>query len=127
MADVPLITAETLTKLFAGNDDVVLARGIGGGTNALVSRTTDFTVDYHGNSYLDHRTAAEETGATVTEIDSYRLGLDVDGPNDLAESLLHGDGSATQWLPERGFQLISNNGRSNVQRADTTVTDEIPQ
>ncbi|MDS0477280.1 2-phospho-L-lactate guanylyltransferase [Natrinema sp. 1APR25-10V2] len=120
MADLPLITDTALERLLTREADVVLARGIGGGTNALVSRTADFAVDYHGNSYLDHRSTAREIGAALAEIDSYRLAMDVDVPDDLVEVLLHGEGHATQWLRDQGFRLASGPGRTTVRRTDVT-------
>ncbi len=120
MADLPLITDAALERLLTREEDVVLARGIGGGTNALVSRTTDFAVDYHGTSYLDHRSTALEIGATLAEIDSYRLAVDIDEPDDLVEVLLHGESRATQWLRDRGFRLASGTGRTTVRRTDVT-------
>jgi 2-phospho-L-lactate guanylyltransferase len=117
MADLPLLTERALERLLTSDGDVVLARGTGGGTNALVSRTGDFAVDYHGNSYLDHLTAAREVDAALTEVDSYRLATDIDEPDDLAELLLHGDGLAADWLRDSGFRLSSDGGQSAVRRA----------
>lgn len=117
MADLPLLTERALERLLTSDGDVVLARGTGGGTNALVSRTEDFAVDYHENSYLDHLTAARDVDATLTEVDSYRLATDIDEPDDLAELLLHGDGRAADWLRDSGFRLSSSGGRSAVRRA----------
>jgi 2-phospho-L-lactate guanylyltransferase len=116
MADLPLLTEAALENLLTSDGDLVLARGTGGGTNALVSRTAEFAVDYHGTSYLDHATVAREIGATLTEVDSYRLATDVDEPDDLAEVLLHGEGRAAEWLRERGFRLSAGGGRSTVRR-----------
>jgi len=124
MADLPLLRAETLRSLFSRTKDVVLARGLGGGTNALVSRTDEFAVDYHGRSYLDHRAIAEDVGATVAEADSYRLAVDVDEPDDLAEVLLHGDGRASEWLRENEFRLDAGSGRCDVRRAKRGVAGE---
>ena len=124
MADVPLLRPETLRTLFSRAGDVVLARGLGGGTNALVSRTSEFAVDYHGGSYRDHLAIADDVGATVAEVDSYRLAADVDEPDDLAEVLLHGDGRASRWLRENGFRLDARDGRCAVRRAERAAADE---
>lgn len=105
MADLPLVTAETIERVLDPNAGVVLAPGLGGGTNAFVSRTPEFRVDYHGGSYRKHRRLAEECDADVTTVDSFRLALDVDEPTDLREVLLHGDGDADRWLREAGFEL----------------------
>ncbi|WP_135537040.1 2-phospho-L-lactate guanylyltransferase [Halostella pelagica] len=125
MADLPLLTEAALERLLTSDGDVVLARGVGGGTNAIVSRTADFAVDYHDNSYLDHRSAVRKIGATLTEVDSYRMATDIDEPDDLAELLLHGDGHAAQWLRDRGFRLTAGSGRSGVER--TALSDELHQ
>lgn len=116
MADLPLATPAALERLFAPDDDVVLAPGIGGGTNALLTRHPDFRVDYHGVSYRDHREAAAAVGAGVATVDSFRLALDVDGPADLVEVLLHGDGEAADWLRDAGFAVTTDGGRATVER-----------
>ena len=126
MADLPLATPEAVGRLLepepGGTDDpneaagVVLAPGLGGGTNALLARHPDFRVDYHGVSYRDHREAAAEVGATVRTVDSFRLALDVDDPADLAEVLLHSEGEAAAWLREAGFAVSAADGRMRVER-----------
>jgi len=115
MADLPLVTDAALERLCTREGMSCSRAGIGGGTNALVSRTTDFEVDYHDNSYLAHRSTAHEIGAALAEIDSYRLATDIDEPDDLAELLLHGEGHATQWLRDQGFRLASGTGRTTVR------------
>lgn len=116
MADLALITPDALSRLLAPDADVVLVPGRGGGTNAIVAHHPRFRVDYHGLSYRDHVTICEEIGADVRTIDSYRLGTDIDEPDDLAEVLLHGNGTATDWLDER-FELSISNGRVGVERS----------
>jgi 2-phospho-L-lactate guanylyltransferase len=116
MSDLALATPAALERLFAAEGDVVLAPGRGGGTNAFVARHPDFRVDYHDASIRDHRRIAGEVGATVAEVDSYRLGTDVDEPADLAEVLLHGEGRAADWLREAGFALATDDGRTTVER-----------
>ena len=117
MADLPLLSPTAVERLFDPDADVVLAPGLGGGTNAFVSRHPDFRVDYHGASIQDHRRLAGEAGATVAEVDSRRLATDVDEPADLAEVLLHGDGAAADWLHDSGFELVVDDGRVTVARA----------
>lgn len=119
MADLALATPAALTRLFSTDGEVVLAPGRGGGTNALVTRQPDFRVDYHGVSIRDHRRAAREVGATVTEIDSMRLAADVDEPADLVEIVLHGDGQAREWLIEAGFEVAVTDGRATIHRSDS--------
>ncbi len=111
MADLPLVTPAALTRLYETTGDVVLARGLGGGTNALVSRHPDFSVDYHGVSFRDHLTRAGDCGATVETVDSYRLGVDVDEPADLTEVLLHAPGESRDWLDRAGVEVEASDGR----------------
>jgi len=118
MADLALATPRAVRRLCGGPGDVVVAPGRGGGTNALVVRHSDFRVDYHGASYLDHLRIARDLGATVREIDSARLGTDVDERADLAELLVHGDGESRDWLVDAGFELDVTDGRVGVERTD---------
>ena len=116
MADLPLATSKTVERLLAPDADVVLAPGLGGGTNAFVCRHPDFRVDYHGASIRDHRRLAREAGASVAEVDSRLLATDIDEPGDLAEVLLHSDGAAADWLADAGFSLSLTDGRVTVSR-----------
>jgi 2-phospho-L-lactate guanylyltransferase len=118
-ADLPLVTPATVARLLGagGADDVVLAAGRGGGTNALVARHEAFRVDYHGVSYRDHREGARAVGAAVVEVDSRRLATDVDEPSDLVEVLVHGEETrAGRWLADAGFALRVADGRATVAR-----------
>ena len=116
MADLALATPSALERLFDRAGDVVVAPGLGGGTNALVVRHDDFSVDYHGASVRDHRRIAREIGASLAEVDSFRLAVDVDEPADLAEVLLHGEGRAREWLHDAGFELETTDGRVVARR-----------
>lgn len=115
MADLPLVTAETIDRLLGAEGDVVLAPGLGGGTNAFCSRHPEFRADYHDGSYRKHRRQAEECGATVSTLDSFRLAVDVDERPDLAEVLLHGTGEAAAWLDSQGFEIDTTGGRCTVR------------
>lgn len=118
MADLPLATTASLDRLFARSADLVIAPGRAAGTNAFVCRHTDFRVDYHGTSYVDHLAIAEEVGATTAVVDSHRLATDVDERADLVEVLVHGDGTRTRaWLLERGVDLDVTDGRVGVRRS----------
>jgi len=117
MADLALATDDALADLFASEGDVAIVPGRGGGTNALVVRHPEFRVDYHGLSYRDHRRIAEEIDADVAVADSHRLSTDVDERADLVELLLHGDGRATAWLRDAGFELVVEGGRADVTRS----------
>ena len=120
MADLPLVTPSTLEEFVETPGDVVLAPGLGGGTNALVVRDSAFSVDYHGTSYLDHLDIAQEVGLTVSEAGSWRLTIDVDEPSDLTEILFHSNGHAHEWLVEHGFSLEATSGRTNTTRGQRT-------
>ena len=121
MADLPLASPAALSKLFDSREEVVLAPGRGGGTNALVTRHPDFRTDYHGTSYLDHLDRARRIGASVGTVDSFRLATDVDERADLAEVLVHGDGRARAWLDRAGVRLSPEGGRVGVTRTEHTV------
>lgn len=116
MADLPLVTPAALERLFDSTADLSIAAGLGGGTNAFVARDPAFRVDYHGASYLDHLAIAEEEALSVHEVDSRRLAVDVDEPEDLAELLLHGEGAARDWLVDVGFELDTGGGRVAATR-----------
>lgn len=117
MSDLALATPRSISRLCSAQGDVVIAAGLGGGTNALVVRHPEFRVDYHGASYLDHLRAAREVGASVRDHDSRRLAVDVDEPSDLAEVLLHSDGASRDWLVDAGFELAVDDGRVGVDRS----------
>lgn len=118
MADLALATPESLSRLFETPGDVAVAPGRGGGTNALVVRHPDFRVDYHGASYRDHRRIAADADLSVGVVDSMRLATDVDEPADLAEVLIHGEGRASDWLADAGFDVVVREGRVGVGRSD---------
>lgn len=117
MADLPLVTADAVARLFEPDADVVVAPGLGGGTNALVVRDPSFRTDYHGASVRDHRRAARELGASLATVDSFRLAVDADEPSDLVEVLLHGSGKTAAWLRARGGRLETTDGRAEFQLA----------
>jgi 2-phospho-L-lactate guanylyltransferase len=118
MADLPLADPAALERLLATEGDVVFAPGLGGGTNAMVVRASEFSVDYHGASIADHRRIAEDRGLTVGEVDSLRLGTDVDEPADLLEVLLHGGGRSREWLAAAGLRVETTSGRATVTRTE---------
>ena len=116
MADLPLATPAALRRLFGTDAEVALAPGIGGGTNAFVTRHPEFRVDYHDASISDHRRIAGEIDADLETVDSFRLAVDVDEPADLVEVLLHGEGRARRWLEDAGFDVESTDGRVVARR-----------
>lgn len=115
MADLGLLTEDALARLFTVEADVTLAPGLRGGTNALVTRSAGFHVDYHGTSYLDHRAIARERGLEVTEIDSLRLSCDIDEPDDIIELLLHGTGQAREYI-DTHFELAPKGEADTIRR-----------
>lgn len=119
MADLPLATVEAIDALFARPGDVVIAPGLGGGTNALVVRTPEFRVDYHGASFRDHARLARERGLDVSVVDSFRLSVDVDEPRDLIEVLLHGQNGATEWLRAAGITIDDSGDRPALSDDDS--------
>lgn len=125
MADLALATTDALEGLFGADGDVVVAPGRGGGTNALVIRHPEFRVDYHGASYLDHCEAATAVGATLEAVDSFRLGTDVDEPEDLVEVLVHGSASnrTLTCLRRLGFELERSSGRVGVTRDEPSSVE----
>lgn len=124
MADLGIVTAEALRRLFTSSGDVVIAPGRSGGTNALLVRHADFRVDYHGTSYLDHRRIAERIGASVTRIDSFRLATDVDEPTDLVELFIHAEqGHTREWLAQSELVLTETEQGVTVERT-TPVSNE---
>ncbi|WP_340097786.1 2-phospho-L-lactate guanylyltransferase [Salinibaculum salinum] len=116
MADLALVTPDALARLFAPDAGVVLAPGLGGGTNALVARDPDFQVDYHGLSYQDHLDVAAAIGTDVATVDSFRLAVDVDDPDDLVEVLLHTDGKTASTLRSLGVELAPTETRGAISR-----------
>lgn len=118
MSDLALATPDALRRAFNTPDDgeVAAAPGLGGGTNVLVVRHPDFEPDYHGTSFEDHRAAAVDVGATFRTVDSFHLAIDIDGPGDLPEVLLHSSGRAADWLQDAGFELVVEAGRARAVR-----------
>lgn len=113
MADLALATPGALERLVRSEGDVVLVPGRGVGTNALVVRHPAFRADFHGTSFLDHRRAATDVGATVETVDSFRLSTDVDEPDDLVEAFVHGGQRTREWLDSR-FELAVDDEEGRV-------------
>lgn len=117
MADLPLLGAGTVDRLVEAPGDVVLAPGIGGGTNAFVTRDPAFSTDFHGCSIRDHADIAAEADLEIRYVDSYRLSLDIDEIDDLVEVLLHAEGETNRWLVDHDVTIAEDeNGRVSVER-----------
>lgn len=115
MADLALATPDELHRLLTLEGELVLVPGLGGGTNAFVTRNKGFRVDYHGTSFKDHREIASEEGIETEILYSYRLGIDIDTPSDLVEALIHAEGRTYDYLNER-FKLSIEGGRVSTER-----------
>lgn len=113
MSDLALAIPEALERLFASDAELVVAPGMGGGTNAFVACEDCFRVDYHGASFLDHLETARDEGVKVETVDSFRLSADVDEPEDIVEVLIHGDGASEEYLRER-FEVASDAEENRV-------------
>ncbi|PSP66838.1 2-phospho-L-lactate guanylyltransferase [Halobacteriales archaeon QS_1_69_70] len=116
MADLALLTPAAVRRLVGTDGEVVLAPGLGGGTNAAVVRHDEFRFDYHGASVRDHRDRARAVDAALATVDSFRLAVDVDEARDLVEVLLHGTGRAKRWLTDAGFAVETTEGRVVARR-----------
>ena len=117
MSDLAIVTAENIKQLTEARGDIIIAPGNLGGTNAFVTYSPEFRVDYHGASYLDHIKMAKKIGRDVVVVDSFRLATDIDVKEDLIEILIHGEGKSKEWLSERGFYLeIRGENRVGISR-----------
>ncbi|HDR73988.1 MAG TPA: 2-phospho-L-lactate guanylyltransferase [Methanoculleus sp.] len=117
MSDLPLITADTVSRLVNTEADLGIAPGRGGGTNSLYIKDPQrFHVDFYGASFRDHINIAREAGLSTETIDSFRLHTDVDEKEDLVEILLHGEGKSRKFLMDLGFSLSIEKGRVGIQR-----------
>jgi 2-phospho-L-lactate/phosphoenolpyruvate guanylyltransferase len=117
MADLPLADKESVRRVIGTKMDMAIVPGRGGGTNVIyLKEPARFHVDYYGGSFLKHIRIAKECGLTCEVIDSFRLHTDIDEKEDLAELLIHGTGKSRAFLEVRGFTLITENGRTGVER-----------
>lgn len=122
MSDLPLVTKDTIMRVVSTDKDVAIVPGTGGGTNILYLRNPKaYRVQYYGYSFKKHLEIAESLDMTVDIVDSLRMSTDVDEPEDLVELLIHGTGSAKQWLETNGFSLCAEDGRVGVKRGDVRL------
>jgi len=118
MSDLPLVIPEIITRMLTTSANISVVPGRGGGTNAIyLKNPARFRADYYAGSFLKHLKVAEEFGATVEVIDSFRLHTDVDEEADLAEVLIHGMGKSRTYLASLGFALDAECGRVKAERA----------
>ncbi|HOT04282.1 MAG TPA: 2-phospho-L-lactate guanylyltransferase [Methanolinea sp.] len=119
MADLPLATPQAVMQIISSRQDIALAPGRGGGTNAIyLAKGSSYRVDYYGASFLKHKSIARERGLTCEVIDSFRLHTDVDEKEDLVELLIHGRGRSSEYLESLGFTLSIEKGRVGIERRD---------
>jgi 2-phospho-L-lactate guanylyltransferase len=117
MSDLPMITLESLQRVLSTKADMAIVPGLGGGTNVIfVKHPGLFHVEYYGFSYHRHLQIAAELGFTVEIVDSMQMSTDVDEPSDLVELMIHGRGKSREWLCERGFSILVENGRMSLIR-----------
>ena len=106
MADIPLVTSESINRIFLHEEDVVVMPGRNGGTNALfLRRPNEFSVSYYGISCLEHIETAKSRNMTYAVHDSFFIGVDIDEVEDLLELLIHGRGASMQYLREIGVHI----------------------
>jgi len=117
MADIPLADEASVRRVIATQSDLSIVPGRGGGTNVIFIRDpAKFRVDYYGGSFAKHMKIAADAGLSVEVIDSFRLHTDIDEKEDLPELLIHGKGKSRAYLEGKGFALISDKGRTVVER-----------
>jgi 2-phospho-L-lactate/phosphoenolpyruvate guanylyltransferase len=92
LADLPLLTADALSRALALSGAVVAAPATSdGGTNLLLRRPpTAIPARFGRSSYRRHRAGAYRRGLTFNEARAIELGFDLDRPTDLL-SLLASD------------------------------------
>lgn len=111
MADLPLLSPHHIKGIISTKEDVCIVPGKGGGTNILfIKNPSDYRVRYYGSSFLTHCSIAEKSGQNVEIYDSFLAGTDIDEPEDLVELLIHGKGSAKDYINQK-FKLEISRGR----------------
>ncbi|MBA7517134.1 Phosphoenolpyruvate guanylyltransferase [subsurface metagenome] len=106
MADIPLATSESINELVRREEDVVIAPGRKGGTNALfLRRPYEFFVSYYGISYLKHVEMAKRRNLSYVVYDSFFISVDIDEVDDLIELVVHGKGFSAEYLRAIGVCL----------------------
>ncbi len=120
MADIPLATPESINEIIEHKDDVVIAPGRKGGTNALfLRRPEEFAVSYYGISCLEHVETAKRMNLSHAVLDSFFISVDIDEVDDLMELLIHGKCFSAEYLRRIGvFTRVDKNSmmRAKVDR-----------
>ncbi len=116
MADLPLVTPVGINELIEHEEDVVIAPGRKGGTNALfLRRPYDFFVSYYGISCSEHIETAKRMNLSHAVHDSFFTSADIDEVDDLIDLLIHGKGFAVEYL--RGIGVFLRVDRNSKLRA----------
>jgi 2-phospho-L-lactate guanylyltransferase len=106
MADMPLVTPESINRIIAHDEEVVIVPGRKGGTNALFLRKPSaFSVSYYGMSFTEHLAIAKQRQLSHAVYDSFFISTDIDEVEDLVELLIHGSGFSTAYLHRIGIGL----------------------
>lgn len=103
--DMPLVTADELTAVLnalpasPAPGSVLVPAADGRGTNAALRRPADlFPLRFGNDSFQPHWRAAQSTGSPCTVLRLPGIGLDIDGPADLAALLREPVRTETQRL-----------------------------
>ena len=117
MADIPLATPESINEIIAHEEDVVIAPGRKGGTNALFLRRPDeFAVSYYGISCSEHIETAKRMNLSHVIHDSFFISVDIDEIDDLMELLIHGGGFSAEYLRRIGvFMRVDKNSKMRAK------------
>lgn len=115
MADIPLVTPESINKLIEHESEVVIAPGRKGGTNALfMRRPSEFLVSYYGVSCLKHIETAKQRNLSYSVHDSFFISADIDEHDDLMELLIHGKSLSVEYLRRIGV-FIQTDKKSKLR------------
>lgn len=120
-SDVPLIKKSHVNAVLTKSKefDVIIAPAKGGGTNALLCPSSDFSVKFGNYSFFEHIKEAKRKDLMFKIYDSFYLSLDVNTAEDLGEIMLHGDETETRdYLRKIKLKVKSNHGseRLNINR-----------
>jgi 2-phospho-L-lactate guanylyltransferase len=129
MADVPLVTAESINRIIAHDEEVVIVPGRKGGTNALFLRKpSTFSVSYYGISFTEHLAIAKQRQLSHALYDSFFISTDIDELEDLVELLIHGSGFSTAYIRLLGVGLAVDKAAKTrawiERRTDTGIKRE---
>lgn len=117
MADIPLATPGSINEIIEHEEDVVIAPGRKGGTNALfLRRPSDFFVSYYGISYSEHIETAKRRKLSHAVYDSFFISADIDEVDDFIELLIHGKGFSAEYLRRIGvFLRVDKNSKMRAK------------